>query len=168
MSPSNLHPYDGRERSFRHDDGEPARRDRGRALVARLLGLPELPVTAGLRYELRYYSGGIGAQDHIHVALPASRDEVNAAVARLRLVTPEAAAADVESGEDVAWVLLDDDDPRPLAEAAARFVEEERADFQPRPEEGSRVWLALPFSPNFWTVVYEAGGDLCLIAFDQG
>jgi hypothetical protein len=163
-----LHPYDGQERSFRHDDPEPSWRAQGRALVARLLALPEPPAPEGLRYELRYYSGGIGVQDFIHVALPASRVEVDAAVARLRLVTPEAAAADAESGQDILGVMQGGDNARSLGEGVDEFVEDNRASFQPSRGADDRVWVALPFSPNFWTVVYEVGGDLCLMAFDQG
>lgn len=163
-----LHPYDGQERRFRHDDAEARRIARGRALVAELLGLPAPPASADLRYDLRFYSGGIGVLDRLHIALPCAPAEVDAIVARLRLVTPEAAVADAAWRDEFEWLVHGEDAPRSLRTAVAAFVEAERAAFQPRPEAEARVWFAPDSGANAWSLVYEQGGELCLIAFDQG
>jgi hypothetical protein len=163
-----LHPYDGQERCFRHDDWDPPRLARGRALVARMLSLLSPPPPEGLRYDLRFYSGGIGVMDRIHVALPLAPAEVDAIVARLGLQVPEAAAGDAVWGEDFVWLVQDEDDPCLLREAVERFVEKERADFQPSLGAQGRVWFAPASGVNAWSVLYEADRDVCFVGFDQG
>jgi hypothetical protein len=163
-----LHPYDGQERCFRHDDMDPSRRARGRALVAKVLSLVSPPLPEGLRYDLRFYSGGIGVQDRLHVALPLAPADVDAVVARLGMQVPDVVASDETWGEDLLWLVQDEDDPRPLREAVERFVAKERADFQPSLGAHGRVWFDPTCSVNGWSVLYEADGDVCLIVFDQG
>ena len=168
MPPDDLHPYDGKERRFRHDDADSSQRDRARALVARLLGLAAPPPPEGLRYDLCFYSGGIGVLDRLHVALPCAPAEVDAIVARLGLATPEAAVADAAWCGDFNWLVRDEDEPLPLRAAVAVFIEKQRADFQPSPEERSRVWFFPESGVNAWLLVYEQDGELGYIAFEQG
>ncbi|WP_143141149.1 hypothetical protein [Nannocystis exedens] len=165
-----LHRYDDVERRFCDADRDLRQRERGLALVARLLGLPALETTDGLRYDLRYFSGGIGVIDRLHVALPCGAAEVDAIVARLGLVTPEDAVADAAWREDFEWFVSDEDGEGllPLRARVVAFLAEKRADFQPRPDERARVWFARSSNVNTWSVVYEQDGTLCLAAYDQG
>jgi len=166
--PDDLHPYDGKERRFRHDDADPSQRVRDLALVARVLGLPAPPPSEGLRYDLRFYSGGMGILDRLHVALPCAPAEVDALVARLGLATPEAAVADEAWREDFEWLVLDEDEPRSLQAAVAAFIEENRTELQPSSDEHARVWFSRESGVNAWSLVYEQDGVLSLIAFNQG
>lgn len=161
-----LHPYDGVERRFRDDDVDPSRRDRGRELVARLMGHVRLPATAGLRYDLSFYSGGLGVIDRLYVALPCGADEVDAIVAGLGYVTPEVAVA--AAPDDLEWLEPDDGARRTARELVAGLVDDERAEFQPPLGERGRVWLAPGSDVNAWTLLYEQDGRLCLIGRDQG
>jgi len=67
--PSDLHPYDGKERRFRDEDVDPSQRARALALVTRLLGLPAPPPVAGLCYDMCFHSGGMGSSDRIWITL---------------------------------------------------------------------------------------------------
>jgi hypothetical protein len=166
--PNDLHPYDGQERRFLHDDRDPAKLARAHGLVARLLRLPAPPPLDGLQYDMRFYSGGMGSSDRIRIALPRTPAEVDALVAARRLATPEEAVADAAMRDDFEFVVLHEEDPQPLRVAVAAFVMEHRAEFQPIPEENSRVWFSRDTGPNAWTVVYEREGVLALIADDDG
>jgi hypothetical protein len=162
-----LHPYDGKTRRFRHDDPEASRRVHGSALVARLLGLPGPRGPEGVRYDLSFLSDGAGVYDRLYIALRCAPTEVDATVARLGLATPEAIMADEIWRADFEHLVLDED-PRPLRDAAVAFVERERADFQARPGASARIWFCRGDTVNGWSVVYEEGGELCFIGFDQG
>lgn len=164
-----LHPYDGRTRCFGHDDAAPEQRARGRALVARLLGLPAPPAAEGLCYSLSFHSGGSGVIDRLHVAMPSTEQEAEVIAARLGLVTFEAAQADAEARVEIEWLVHDDEHAeRTLVEALAAFIDLERAEFQPRPGAGARVWLASESNVNTWTLVYAVDGTLAFLAYDQG
>lgn len=164
---SDLHPYDGVDRRFRDDDPDAARRDRGRELAARLLGL-DAPA-AELRYDLNFYSGGIGVLDRLYVALPCSPAQADAIVARLGFVTPEAAVADARWREVFEWLIGgDNEEGLSLRALVTAFVAESRAEFQPAPDERARVWFAPDSGVNAWQLVYAQDGSLCLIAYDQG
>jgi len=166
---SDLHRYDDVERRFCDADTGLGQRERGRALVAKLLGLPAPLTSGGLRYDLSFFSGGIGVLDRLHVALPCGTAEVDAIVARLGLATPEEAVADAVWRDDFEWLIGDDEeDPQPLRARVAAFVAEERADFQPGPDERARVWFSRDSGVNAWSLLYEQDGWLCLIAREQG
>lgn len=163
----NLHPYDDVERRFRDDDDDPSRRARGRDLVARLLGGTAVPA-AGLRYDFSFYSGGIGVIDRLYVALPCGAAEVDAIVARLGWLTPEASVADASWREHFLWLLGVEDEERPLRALVGEFIAEQRTDFQPVPDEQARVWFESYSGVNSWALLYEQDGRLCLIGYDQG
>ncbi|MCX4244051.1 hypothetical protein [Paraliomyxa miuraensis] len=170
-SADDLHPYDGRERRFRHDDAEPEARRRGRALVGQLLGLAAVPEAKDLRYDLSFYSGGIGVIDRLHVAMPCTRAEVEVIVTRLGMLEPGVLLAheDQDVREEIAWLLLDEEHPQRLpAESVAAFIEEHRAELQPGPGDSLRAWLSPDSNVNAWTLVYEVDGELAYVAYDQG
>jgi hypothetical protein len=136
--------------------------------VVKVLRLQAPPPVAGLRYHLSFHSGGTGIFDRLHIVLPRTPAEVEAIVARLQLVTPEVAAVDAEWHEQFENLVLDEDEPRPLRAAVTAFLEENRSEILPRPGEDARVWFSPDSGVNSWSVVYEQGGDLCFVAFDQG
>lgn len=168
--PSDLHRYDGVERRFCDGDRNPWQRERGLVLVGELLGSPALRVARGLRYDLRYFSGGIGAIDRHHVALPCGAAEVDAVVARLDVATPDEAAADAAWRDEFEWLIGGDDDepPPPLRDRVVAFIAEERNEFQPAPDAHARVWFSRGSGINAWCLLYEQAGWLCLIAYEQG
>ena len=166
--PDDLHPYDNKDRRFRHDDVDPSQRLRASKVIARVLALPSPPPSEGLRYNLSFYSGGLGIVDRLAITFPCSPAEVDAIVARLQFVTPEIAVTDAAAREGLENLVLDEDEPQSLRTGMRAFVEKERAEFQPPPGERSRVWFSPDSGVNFWSLVYEQDGLLHFIDFDQG
>jgi hypothetical protein len=167
--PEALHPYDGRERRFSHADAEPEALARGRELVARLLSLPEPPSAEGLRYELSFYSGGIGVIDRLHVAMPCVPAEVEGIATRAGMIVPEALRVGDERREEFDWLVHGEEHPqRSLEAAVVAFVDDNRRAFQPRPHEGMRTWFWPDSDVNTWSLLYEIDGELAFIAYDQG
>ena len=64
-------PYDNKEYRFRDEDSST---QAGRQRVAALLGLPNAPSPEGLRFDLSFFSGGIGVYDKHAIAMNASTD----------------------------------------------------------------------------------------------
>lgn len=164
-----LHPYDGRDRVFAHDDADPGQRARGRALVARLLGLAAPPAEAGLRYALSFFSGGIGVLDRMHVAMPCAADHAEAIATAAGMWTLERLWADDELRPEIEWLVHDEEHPeRSPQERLAAFIEDERSPFQPPPHAGMRAWLLPHSGVNAWSLLYAVDGELAFIGYDQG
>ncbi len=147
-----LHPYDGVERRFHHDDRDPAE---GRGIVARVLRIPLPAPPPALRYELSFYSGGIGIVDRLRVSI--ALDSATPVVRGCGLAPLAEGARDV-------W-FVEEEEPLTAAHLAA-FVEENRASFQPAV--ATHAWFDPESSVNGWTLVYYAEGAVHYLAYDQG
>jgi hypothetical protein len=152
-----LHPYDGRERRFRFDNET---RERGRAIVARVLKLPVVP--HGARFELSFYSGGIGIFDNVAIAIPATRDEA------VRIAAVNGFAGPDETDHDLVHLVQDEDAPLPFDTALAEFIARKRAAFQPDFVAGAAVWIEPGSGINSWNVMWHADGELAYLGYDQG
>lgn len=161
---TDLHPYDGKTRRFAHDDAEAGE---GPSLVARLLGLDAPPAGDGLRYELSFYSGGIGVLDHLAIAVPADAARVARVVRHLGGRSPEEAIKIPAWAESFRWLVGADDAPT-IRDAAVRFLDEQRSAFQPACEVGHEIWFAEDSGVNTWSAAWLAGDVLCFLAYDQG
>jgi hypothetical protein len=148
-----LHPYDGVERRFRDGDtGEML--ERGRALVRQIL---QHEVAPGTRWDLSFYSGGIGVMDHLYIRLPCSRTEADAIIGGLGFITPEC------THEEIVWLVACHDEWS--QEAVAEFIRASKSAFQP---EADVVYFEPSSGVNSWAVLYYADAALSYIAFDQG
>jgi hypothetical protein len=154
-----LHPYDGGTRCFLDSDPDPGD---GLRIVARLLALAAPPPADGLRYDLSFYSGGMGIIDHVAIAIPIANVDVFALVRAAHAETLEASAADPRDGEY--FLALNEDEDH----AAARFINEHRASFQPVCRATSPIWFEASSGVNHWTALWESDGQLNYLAFDQG
>lgn len=161
-----LHPYDGSEFRFSHDDAEP---QEGLDIVRRVLHLdaPPSPVD-GVRYDLSFYSGGTGIRDSLAIALPRARFEVTAIVSRLGYVAPHDALRDEAWGDDFRWLLDLDESPLSLEEAVLRFVNAQRAPFQSPCLRSSDVWFEPCSTVNGWAAIWVADGWINMRGFEQG
>ena len=142
----NLHPYDGKQRRFRHDDADPAE---GTCIVERILRIDLPRPIPELRYELSFYSGGIGVIDHIWISLLTG--DTATLIANLGFaaqLTPDICE------------LVDDD--------VAGFIAGHRAPFQPAPAPDAAVWFDAWSGVNHWELAYVQAGWLHVIAYDQG
>lgn len=155
-----LHPYDGVERRFRDGDGtEP---EVLLPIVERLLGVSLPRPTQALRYDLSFYSGGIGVLDRLKLTLPASDELFDSVVRALGLVP----ARELFASDDFRW-LVDAEEGDVEPELLA-FVDAQRAEFQPDLASVDEAFFDPDSNVNAWKLVYRAGGTLHFIAFDQG
>ncbi|HEY3808221.1 MAG TPA: hypothetical protein VGL61_36830 [Kofleriaceae bacterium] len=155
-----LHPYDNKERRFHHDD---AQRDEGLALVARFLKLPSAPPAA--RYDMRFYSGGIGIIDHVAIAIAVDHAEALRIALACGYVAPSAASGDWRA--DLEW-LVGADEGVAFSSALVTFIADGRREFQPAYATGGPIWFELESNVNHWGVIWHADGVLAHLAYDQG
>lgn len=145
-----LHPYDGRERRYRDDD--PGDRSVGLGIVERILHVAPPP---GARYDLAFYSGGLGVMDRLAISLPADAATASSIARGLGWVP----ASQALESEDVKG-LIDGD--------LTDFVETHKAAFQPSPAPESTVWLDPGAGVNAWQLGYAQDGWLHVLGYDQG
>jgi hypothetical protein len=134
-----LHPYDGKERRFRFDDDT---RAAGLALVAKLLKLPAVP--SGARFELRFFSGGIGIFDNLAIAIAATRDDAQ------RIADACGFTSTLDEYIDAEHVMY------------------HRQAFQPDCAADDPIWCEPGSDVNHWTVIWFANGELAYLGYDQG
>lgn len=159
----NLHPYDNKERRFRHTDGN---QREGLAVVARVLRAPTPPSPIGLVYDLSFFSGGIGVIDRFAISLPVDAATVPAWVERLDGLRPDEVAA---ASEEVQWLVDRQDDPMtPAAAALCAFIKEHRHAIQPNCDLADPTWVCRESGVNSWAVLWYHDGRLSYLAYDQG
>lgn len=159
-----LHPYDNVERRYRHTDEA---RDEGRAVVARLLNLPEPPAGEVL-FDLSFFSGGIGVLDHLAITLPADPVVWSSVVGSLRGRTPEEASADEPRAGELIWLLTGDEEDVPIRAAAVGFINQQRREFQDECGPTSRILFGYGSNVNDWVVLWGDGTRLNYLGYSQG
>ena len=159
-------PYDGVERRYRDGDAD---RAEGLAAVAEVLQLQEPPPAGGLRYDLSFYSGGIGVLDKLAIALPATDAMWRQIVTGLGANAPEALAnaADRRDADDFRW-LIRCDEPVDVRTAASRFVDRERAAFQPPCTTSDELLFVPQSTVNDWSVIWRTSDTISFSSFSQG
>jgi len=161
----NLRPYDGVERRFKHSD---VFGWRGRRIVATLLGLERPPRPKGLRYDLSFYSGGIGVYDRLAISLPADQSLWSTVLAALGGRTPEMLSADPEQREDFRWLIDYDADDMGIRCAAADFINAERVDFQPDCSMNEHLHFVAESDVNGWAALWGSDTMINYLGFRQG
>ncbi len=157
-----LHPYDNVERRFRHTDAAP---DEGRAVAARVLGLPELPAGEVL-FDLSFFSGGIGVLDRLALTLPADPALWSRVASALRARTPEEASADESRAGELVWLF--DEGEVPIRTAAVRFINRERRGFQTECVPSSRILFWQDSDVNGWVALRGDETRLNYLGYSQG
>jgi hypothetical protein len=160
-----LHPYDNKERRYRHTDSEMSD---GIRIVTKLLCLFSPPPAIGLLYDLSFFSGGIGVVDKLAITLPTENISVPSIVASLQFKSPEDAVSDAGWKDDFLWLVDDEDDPLPVRGAVARFINENRSGFQPQCGASDLIWFEAESNVNHWTALWETEGALSYLSYDQG
>jgi hypothetical protein len=147
-----------------HVDGPAA----GLGIVARILALPERPPKEGLLFDLTHCDEP-GAMNRFQITLPLTSAAVATVVSTLDVRTPEAFVADRFLGLTfTALVGIDDDSSdMPVREATARFINENRGDFQPECHSSDPHWFGIDPGVNDWTVLWVHGGLLSYLHWDS-
>lgn len=161
---TDLHPYDGTERRFRHTD---ASRTDGLAVVARLLGLPE-SLADEVLYDLSFYSGGIGVYDQLAISIPADPNTWLQAVEASSARTLDEAEADAAWVGELLWLFTREEQVAPLRAAAVAFINGERRDFQGECLPSNRIAFSTGSDVNHWVALWGDDTRLNYRGFDQG
>lgn len=158
-------PYDGKE--YRYCDRGASAKE-GRQRVASLLGLPQAPSAAGLRFDLSFYSGGIGVFDQLAISIIA--DTVLWATVRsyLSAKTPIESANDVLWSEEFVWLVCGEETFPSIDDAAVSFINSQRKDFQDQCTPDMTVFFHEWSNVNDWAVVWGTDARLNYLGFSQG
>jgi hypothetical protein len=160
-----LHPYDGAERRFQHTDED---RAQGLAIVAQMLHLPHPPPPEFVLYDMAFYSGGIGIVDTLAITLPADQKLWDRIVAALGAKTPEDAASDPEWADDIVWLLIDEEEPIALRDAAVQFINHKRRAFQSPCHATHQIFFTSGSNVNAWTALWGDDTQINYCGYDQG
>lgn len=165
-----LHPYDGRERRFRDGDTSAELSVLGRERVTRTLQLTRPLEPGAARYDLSYYSGGIGVLDRLFIRLACTTEEATAIIARLQFLDATEALRDPEWWSELVWLVNGEEDAtlEQLEPSIIAFINDEKASFQPEAPASARVCFDPGSGVNCWAALYYAAGALNYLAFDQG
>jgi hypothetical protein len=160
-----LHPYDGVERRFHHTDADLAT---GLSVVARVLHLPGPPPREGVFYDLSFYSGGIGVLDNRAITLPADSATWATVTAATGAKPLEEASRDAGWADELLGLFASEEKPVPLREAAVRFINGERREFQSECLPTGRILFAEGSGVNYWEALWGDGATLNYLRYDQG
>lgn len=81
-----LHDYQGIRHRFKDDDLDPKLLERGQAIIIEILKLPSLIDVSLIRYDLSFYSGGIGIIDKLFIKLSCNNIKASEIISSLKLV----------------------------------------------------------------------------------
>ena len=161
-----LHPYDGKERCFRHTDAETKA---GLAIVVQLLGLPKATSIAGALYDLSFYSGGMGIIDQLAITVQADQSIWTCVTPKHQAKTLEQASQDANWIDELVWLFTDDEDTLiPLRELAVQFINRERREFQAECHPQQRILFADGSGANWWVALWGDETMLHYLSYDQG
>jgi hypothetical protein len=164
-TPPNLHPYDNVARVFRHSDRF---RRTGLEIVAQLLRVDTRLSDDDILFELSFYSGGIGVLDNLAITLPATTSLWSLVATRLKTCDPDAAAVDDTWKDDFLWLVKADECDRSPRNAAIRFVNAEKRDFQSQCEISSQIAFQRYSDVNDWVVLWGDDKVLNYRGYSQG
>ena len=158
-------PYDNKEYRFR--DSDPSAQA-GRERVALLLGLPNAPNEDGLRFDLSFYSGGIGVYDQHAIAMNADAGLWSATKKHLSAKTPTESAGDDSWSEEFNWLVYGDDEFPSLNDAVVMFINRQRKDFQDQCTPNMTVLFQASSNVNDWSALWGTNTRLNYLGFSQG
>ena len=158
-------PYDNKEYRYQHSDPDKAN---GIARLAELLGLPPTFEGRGARYDLSFFSGGIGVFDQFAATLPAD-DRLWKAVLDVRPAkTPEDIAADPACSSGFLWLVRRNEVSLDIRTAAVAFINAERRDFQAECRVLDTVLFLAESDVNDWFALWGTPTEMNFRAFSQG
>ena len=161
----NFHPYDGKERRYRHTDSDQVD---GLTAVKQVLRLAKPPSPNGLLYDLSFFSGGIGVLDHLAISLPADATLWATLSSEFKAATPEEAGTHPTWAEELFWLLSGGLETLPAREAAVRFINDHRRDFQTECVPSAQILFGWESDVNHWDVLWRDERSLNYIGYDQG
>lgn len=158
-------PYDGKE--YRYCDRGASAKE-GRQRVASLLGLPQAPSAAGLRFDLSFYSGGIGVYDQLAISMIADADLWTTVSSHLSAKTPIESTNDEAWSDEFVWLVCGEETFPSIDDAAVSFINSQRKDFQDQCARNMTILFHDCSNVNDWAVVWGTETRLNYLGFSQG
>jgi hypothetical protein len=154
--------YDNIE--YRYKTGD-ANCERALKFASSTLGFA--PDTARLKFDLSFFSGGIGVLDKLAFSCFVGPEQWEPLIGRLNLVAPHAAMNDAGWREDFAW-LVKHTESGSVEESCCAFINAEKKGFQGTCTPGDGIFFFKGSDVNSWTAVWGSGGEVNYLYFDQG
>jgi hypothetical protein len=170
-----LHNYDGRHR-FKDDDLDPRLLERGKAIIIEILKLPSFVDISLDRYDLSFYSGGIGIIDKLFIQLSCNNSKASEIISSLKLVNVTNDDLDLDLRDYLISNIIDEEESEDSVNICAliennkisQFVNEEKADFQDIISVDSLIYFNQTTGPNHGEIIYYVNGNLNYIFYDYG
>lgn len=171
-----LHDYQGIRHRFKDDDLDPRLLERGQAIFIEILKLPNLIDVSLIRYDLSFYSGGMGIIDNIFIKLSCNSSKAFEIISSLKLVDVANDNIDLELREYLISRTIDEEESEDSVDICtlinnnkiSQLVNEEKAEFQDIASSDSFICFSEDFSPNYGTIIYYLNGSLNYISYDYG
>jgi hypothetical protein len=171
-----LHDYQGIRHRFKDDDLDPRLLERGQAIIIEILKLQNLIDISLLRYDLSFYSGGMGIIDNLFIKLSCNSTTASEIISSLKLVDVANDNLDLELRDYLIWRTTDDEESEDSVDVytlvennkISQLVNEEKADFQDIASSNSFICFREDTGPNYGTIIYYLNGNLNYISYDYG
>jgi hypothetical protein len=133
--------------------------------ISRELGYS--PDTSLLKFDLSFFSGGIGVFDKLAFSCGANDGQWEALIQKLSLLSPSETMMNEEWAEDLTW-LVRHSEPYSIEESCAQFINTEKKQFQGDCTPDCKIFFSKESNVNTWTAIWGKNGDLNYLHFDQG
>jgi hypothetical protein len=141
--------YDGIEKRYRKSDFD---LEKNLNIIEKLLGFR--PTVEQLDFDLSFYSGGIGIYDKLAISCTASLVQKKQNKEKLNLFSPESAITMREWVEDFVWLVESDDTYSDILVGSAKFINENKSDFQDVCLPSDEMFFSYESNVNDWAVVW--------------
>jgi hypothetical protein len=171
-----LHDYQGIRHRFKDDDLDPRLLKRGQAIIIEILKLQNLMDVSPIKYDLSFYSGGMGIIDNIFIKLSCNSSKASEIISSLKLVDVANDNLDLESRDYLISRTIDEEESEDSVDIwtliknnkISQLVNEEKADFQDIASSDSLICFSENTGPNYGTIIYYLSGSLNYISYDYG
>jgi hypothetical protein len=170
-----LHDYNDIKHRFKDDDLDPRLVERGQAIIIEILKLPNLIDVSPIRYDLSFYSGGMGIIDNLFISLSCNSTKASEIISSLKLVDVANENLDLDLRDYLIW-STDEEESEDSVDICtliennkiSQLVNEQKADFQDIASSDSFICFGETTGPNYGTIIYYLNDNLNYISYDYG
>ncbi len=155
--------YDGMERNYKISDPDQAE---NLERIKNILGF--LPDSESLKFDLSFYSGGIGVSDKLAICCEVNSEQWNTVKEKLKLFSSQSALLIGNWAEDFVWLLEANGGEENINQFASEFINTNKSEFQSQCTPGSEIYFSYESDVNHWVAVWGSETTLNYLYFDQG
>jgi hypothetical protein len=170
-----LHDYQGIRHRFKDDDLDPRLLEQGQAIIIEILKLPSLMDVSPIKYDLSFYSGGMGIIDNLFIKLSCNSTKVSEIISSLKLADVANDNLDLDLRDYLIWRAIDEESEESVDictlirnNKISQLVNDEKADFQDIASSEHFICFSESTGPNYGTIIYYLNGSLNYISYDYG